>query len=47
MFKNHPNVLADVYAAIEDVVFMSELHGARASVTLLDTKTHVANTGTF
>ena len=36
MFKMRPNVVADIYAAIEEIVFMSELNGVRASVTLLD-----------
>ena len=36
MFNIRPNVLADIYAAIEDIVFMSELNGVRAQVTLLD-----------
>ena len=52
MFKIRPNVIADIYAAIEEIVFMSELNGVRASVTLLDdglidTRTHGANTGIF
>ena len=36
MFKIRPNVIADIYGAIEEIVFMSELNGVRASVTLLD-----------
>ena len=36
MFKVRPNVIADIYGAIEEIVFMSELNGVRASVTLLD-----------
>merc|ERR1740138_1310390 len=36
MFKMRPNVIADLYAAIEEIVFMSELNGVRAIVTLLD-----------
>ena len=31
-----PNVLKDMYDALEEIVFMSELNGARASVTLID-----------
>ena len=36
MFKVRPNVIADIYGAIEEIVFMSELNGVRASVTFLD-----------
>ena len=36
MFKMRPNVLAYMYAAIEEIVFMSELNGVRTIVTLLD-----------
>ena len=36
MFKVRPNVIADIYDAIEEIVFMSELNGVRASVTFLD-----------
>jgi|OM-RGC.v1.029207826 hypothetical protein len=36
MFKKRANVIADIYAAIEEIVFMSELNSVRASVTLLD-----------
>lgn len=38
MFKIRPgsDVLADMYGAIEELVFMNELNGARARVTLLD-----------
>ena len=36
MFKIRPNVLADMYAAIEEIVYMNELNGVRAFVTLID-----------
>ena len=36
MFKIRPNVIAEIYGAIEEIVYMSELNGVRASVTLLD-----------
>ena len=35
MFKIRPKVIADIYAAIEEIVFMSELNGVRASVIVL------------
>ena len=30
MFKIRPNVITDIYAAIEEIVFMSELNGVRS-----------------
>ena len=36
MFEMRPNVIGDIYAAIEEIVFMSELNGVRTTVTLLD-----------
>ena len=36
MFKVRRYVIADIYGAIEEIGFMSELNGVRASVTLLD-----------
>ena len=36
MFMIRPNVIAEVYTAIEEIVYMSELNGVRARVTLLD-----------
>ena len=33
-FKMGPDVLDKMYGAVEDMLFMSELHGARCSVTL-------------
>ena len=36
MFKIRPNVIAEIYGAIEEIVYMSELNGVCASVTLLD-----------
>ena len=32
----HQGVLEEMYGALQDLVFMSELHGARATVTLID-----------